>query len=202
MSKKEFIKDVDSYVIEKLEKLGFTKKKELFYLPIDENTIGVIALPRATRYSKEAFSIAPVIGVINKQVEEIVHELTGQKRKGLTKSEFLGYLMPENSYREWEFHKSIPISFVARNMIKNIKKYGIPWMKKLSNMRYLAEEMEKDLAIPGGHYEALPIIWFLLGEKERAFNHINKVFEKVKGKNPQFEEEYKQFVDKLLQKFS
>jgi len=198
MSKKELIKKVDAYVTKKLEKLGFKKKKGLFYLPIDENTTGVIALPRATRYSKEAFSIAPVIGVINHQLEKLVYDLTGKKQSGLTKSESLGYLMPAQSYREWEFNKSIPISMVANNMIKSIKKYGIPWMKKLSNLQFLTEEMEKENA----YYYTLPIIWLLLGKREKALNILNKALEKAKSKNSQLQEEYEQFITNLLEKFS
>jgi len=184
---RDFSKAISSSVERELKKHSFEKKNEFFNWEINDETRGLIALDRIPYKQKNAFGIAVGVGVINIIVQNIVSEFLGQENlKDLaTISNGLSYLMPEHRWKEWAFRQSDANDSVIIDMMSAITKYGIPWMKRLSNMEAQIQELEsKPWAINGSERFDLPVLYLLKGNKDRAVEFTRNVIDTTNQYQP------------------
>jgi hypothetical protein len=196
----DLIQTIESSIKEELKADGFKRRGKYGILTasIDGNTYGWLGLNRATYKAEKVVLINPVIGIHNKKMWEIYDELLdydGAKNWIATFGRPLGYYMPENTYRTWEFFHGKSIKPGVKDIVSNVRKYGIPWMKKLCNLEYLADTLEKYNAIDYNIFQ-LPLVWFLAGDREKAFTCANKYLERRKG-DDELLDRYNNFITKL-----
>ena len=152
---KELRKKVMLLLEEKLLEFGFEKKMlNTFVRQLDDNRIQNIGFTFANCGQKYSFYLNPVIGVAYKNVNRLAAQLNNAlpfkypEYVYATISTPLGYLMPENTFKEWKF--SNPDD--EDNLV-----YGL--------------ECDK-FHIGEVKYDLLPIFYYLRGNNERALQCI------------------------------
>jgi len=103
--------------------------------------------------------------------------------------------MPDNYYRDWKFHAGENIEAGVEEIVWNIREYGIPWMKKLCDLNYLAAAMERYRPVDYIVFD-LPLVWLLAGDKEKALTCADKYLEKRKN-DKELRERYDNFIAKV-----
>ena len=154
---KEQMTKIKSILNERLVKYGFKKRGyDYFVRMADEDIIQNIGFGIATYGEKHVRYLNPSIGVIYKDVNKLeLHLRNLEKTKypeyvGLMVGSALGYLMPENSYREWRFSDSqgdgylLPIFHYLNGNNKRALECIDEFIKKLSASSYL-EDYEIDI---------------------------------------------------------
>ena len=152
---KELRKKVMLLLEEKLLEFGFEKKMlNTFVRQLDDNRIQNIGFTFANCGQKYSFYLNPVIGVAYKNVNRLAAQLNNAlpfkypEYVYATISTPLGYLMPENTFKEWKFSNPEDVE----NLV-----YGL--------------ECDK-FHIGEVKYDLLPIFYYLRGNNERALQCI------------------------------
>lgn len=181
------------------DRIGFKKKKYNFYKPINEDVYATLGFGLALHRVREHIYVNATVGVLHKNIEEFKKKLTGynnlevmQPTSGLQ----IGYLMPENIYKEWDFIENTDNSHVFEDILINIQTYGFPYQEKMKDFDNLLEAFEK--RVPGILNQArdryLPIFYYLKGDKQKGLKAIEEAIERQK--KPMTEEEI-EFLKKL-----
>jgi hypothetical protein len=158
---------------DRLAGLGFEKRKPgIFSSVIAENVVGWIGLNTATRGRKDALEINPVVGVRNQRVEQLVAELVGDAFDDLippTVAGNVGYLSPGHKYLAFTFSDSGSNEDVADGLCDAVKVYGLPFMRRMVDLRSLVEEMQTTrLGMPEQLNYRIPVGIWLLDEADQA----------------------------------
>ena len=200
---KDLIKSVESAVMESLRLLGFEKKRGVRIKMLNDETFGWVGLNRGDYPAEKEISINPVMGVYNLRVRKLYEELMEREPSKYlipVTSSPLGYLMPENNYREWFFQHGIEIRPNLKDMIDSIKQYGLPWMEKQTDWKVLVE-VAKTNGLQGFREYIPPTIWLAYGEKEKAIEYGEEALskKKMKGDAKKYVDQYAKFLDKIKQ---
>ena len=170
---KEQMTKIKSILNERLVKYGFKKRGyDYFVRMADEDIIQNIGFGIATYGEKHVRYLNPSIGVIYKDVNKLeLHLRNLEKTKypeyvGLMVGSALGYLMPENSYREWRFSDNEDVTKEANSMADAIINYGFPYLDLLSDRTELIYGLEIGKYSQGDGY-LLPIFHYLQGKKKQ-----------------------------------
>ena len=195
MSYKELKNNVLNYLEIKLSDIGFKKSKYVYLYEKDKNSIFVIGLNDSKQQTKDRLFINPVMGLIVKPAEELLFKLTGYdslKNKISTISRPLGYLMPENTYKIWEFGNNLDNPRIIDHLFNTILNYGIPFIEKCTNYQYIINEFTTGkVGLPFEKDYKIPILLFLNGQINEAFQYI----EMNKKKNIEFYLPYNEFAN-------
>jgi hypothetical protein len=182
-----FKKEVEKNLTEICKVLGFKKKKYNFYKPLNTEVFATIGFGIAIHSKKGHVYVNVTIGVFYKNVEELKAKLTGynnnldfmQPTIGIQ----IGYLMKENSFKEWDFTENKDNSIVYNDLFKNIQNYGFEYHEKMKNIDNLLESIEK--RVPGvlnhAREKYLPIIYYLKGNKIKGIEFIDKTINMYKS---------------------
>ncbi len=215
-----------------LNQMGLRKRAGLFRWVVQENVLGSLGLNYATYGGSHMVDINPVVGVAQLGVERLVAELGLPKSPKYRKYEFpkyvpatycapLGYLTPENTYRQWRFwaDKASAKAFheewvdwddVFRDMLGAFQRYGIPFVEEYTSLPALCREMATGrLGHPGVKPYRLPVACFLLGdaagaraalddELARRRDHADKATGESLQHAQQYLADYREFADRLL----
>lgn len=133
--------DTDKELKRRLALLGFKKKGHFFErvyndtkqsLGFGHSTYGL----KDTRFYSLSFYIEciPIIELKNK-LDVSVSPIGNN----------IGYLMPENSYKEWMLRKSDSEEYMSElieSILESIEKYALPYMNSLSTLSKLCLEIE------------------------------------------------------------
>lgn len=182
---KELTKKVMLLLGEKLIEFGFKKKMlNTFVRQLDDNRIQNIGFTFANCGQKYSFYLNPVIGVSYKNVNRLDAQLNNAlpfkypEYVYATISTPLGYLMPENTFREWKFSNQEDVEIEVDSMANAIIKYGLPYLNEFSDEDNLVYGLECDkFHIGEEKYDLLPIFYYLRGNKERALQCIENAIE-------------------------
>lgn len=192
MNTSEVRKIVDTKVKTELAKLGFQKKNWYFLRDINEETIGRIGLNHSS-YKGQGFAEAPMVGVKNTMVQQLIRELVPDKETwsehedGWPAAVFsanIGYFMPIHKWIEWHFINEDEIDEVIQNMIGSIKEYAIPAMKRMSDREGLLEELKIRRFLNPDPGLITPALLLLLGRKVEAIEFTQKVIEGINNWEP------------------
>lgn len=194
-------KDFEKIITEKIKPLSFSKKKYVYIKEVDEQTIGTIGFGIASNRVPGSLFINPVVGIFNKQVEEIYCQLTGYdsiKTHQATVGTNVGFLIPpENYYKEWELSDSC-IDNVTADIIEKIVTYGLPFIEKYRNPNELLKCLEeRRYILEITRIYKLPIMYYLLGYKDKALEYVDTVSNNFKDKNNVDAERYLGFTQKF-----
>jgi hypothetical protein len=94
----------------------------------------------------------------------------------------IGDLMPQNKYIDWRLAENDSDDYYLR-MIKDIieveRLYVLPYIEKISTIRYFVEALESDTVRFSYDRMSVPIAYLLLGEKEKALKYIDERMDKL-----------------------
>ena len=179
-----FKKDVEKGLSAICDKIGFKKKQYYFIKPIDDNAIATLNFGFILHKTKGHIYINVGVGVSHKAIEELYAKLTELNKPVFkpTISLQIGYLMPENSYKEWDFIENADNSSVYENLLHCIQTYGFKYQEKWKDLDNLLETFEK--IAPGILNQArdryLPILYYLKGDKQKGLKVIADAMERQK----------------------
>lgn len=181
---------------DELKAAGFRPHKNVYIRDLAEGYLGSVGLMKAAYTAEQKYLITPIVGVFGTEVErqvacwwEVRREMLDRKYKYHmpTVSTALGYIMPENTFKSWYFSPDEETLPLARNLVKCVIDYGVPWMNNLADLRALLELISKEGAsTPGLSEYAIPAIYWVLGEEEKAREYARQVIELTDKRGPDY----------------
>lgn len=179
-----FQKDIQKGLVEVCQDMGFGKTKYYFVKNKDGEVIDTLHFGMVTQSLRGHIIVNVTVGASHRKVEELYAKLTGNKNLILktTIGSQLGYLMPENDFKEWDFIEGQDNSNVFNNLSYCIKTYGFPYQETMSDFNNLFKAFEKRepgiLHFTRDRY--LPILYYLKGEKQKGLQFIEEAIERQK----------------------
>lgn len=193
-------KQVNALLKEICGSLGYVYKKkgDIFLKQYSTNVISTIGFMIASYQIKGHRLIAPLIGVIHEDVEKILREVSTNeyiKKYPYTNTIFkhIGYIMPMHDWKEWDFIEPGTTSEAVINDLKeSLVRYSDIYCQRFSKLEdvIVAAEGKYWNAFNYGLFERLPIMYYLIGRKQKGIDFINKSLAKYDGADMLFTEEY------------
>jgi hypothetical protein len=183
-----------------LRKHGFVaKRRGLLLQPCPNKTVtGVLGLNLATWTPPESVQVNPVVGVRHVPLEKAMKALDGQETPWSAVRQPLGYLMPENMLRQWEFKRSQDPSPIAEELADTVARYGQPFIEKWSDWRTYAREIADSGLLPKTELPiVLPVIAALDGDRERADRIIRDELDRIGEAADVYSAGYREFATRF-----
>lgn len=175
-------KEVEKGLADICSRIGFKKKQYYYVKSIDNNVIATLHFGMATRTDKGHIYVNVTIGVSHKNVEELYAKLTSNNNPLLQSTIGLqiGYLMPGNSFKEWDFAENGDNSYLYEDILKNIQIYGFAYQEKMKGFDNLLEAFEKRASgiLNQAQDRYLPILYYLKGDKQKGLKAIEEAIER------------------------
>lgn len=125
---KDMIKAAFSAMTEKLETLGFKKRKPyIFTMALSEDVFCWVGLSKAVR-GGDVLEINPTVGVRNQKLERKLAELLEEPFNEFSPPTLvgnIGYLSPSDPYKSYHFSQKEGASQVASEMAADISSAGV-----------------------------------------------------------------------------
>ena len=188
--------DTDKELKRRLALLGFKKKGHFFErvyndtkqsLGFGHSTYGL----KDTRFYSLSFYIEciPIIE-LKKKLDVSVSPIGNN----------IGYLMPENSYKEWMLRKSDSEEYMSElieSILESIEKYALPYMNSLSTMSELCCEIElrNVVLMRLDNLKWRILLYYIMGDINMLNNTINNADIGLHEKDVIL---YKKFIEKCL----
>ena len=171
---------------EHFSQYGFKRKKLNNYIRIkDGNVIQDIGFTTTTHGERHVIYLNPVVGVIYKDVDEIMVQLREGTNSCLEMytpmiSLPIGYLMPDNDFKEWKFTIDKDVNEDVDNMARAIINYGLPYLEELSNMDQVIHGLVASQYSYIGEAKdyILPVLYYLHGNSEQALKTVEESIKK------------------------
>ncbi len=178
---------------------GFKKRSgQIFTQKISDETIGWLGLNRAVLISDKLIEINPVIGVRHQPTEKLLAEVLEEKFHPYippTVSIHLGYVTPKMDYTPWFFPINKNPSKQIDILAEAIKSYGLPFMHSNKELKTLTLATENQgLGILEQTKYRLPVMHYLLGNKEYANIIINKELKNKEKRKDLAAQYYRKFA--------
>lgn len=161
--------------------LGFKKKGHYFIKSVSDNIIHTISFGKTSYAVKGHTFLNPFVGIGYRDVNELENKLSNVKYcECPTMWQGLGYLMPEDEYKEWDFINDGNNDEVLSDMFSNLFHYGEFYWTRLSNFDELLNAVyvrEKGL-LNDRRERLLPILYYMKGEKEKGVEFIYETIER------------------------
>jgi hypothetical protein len=172
---------------QRMKNLGFKKKQFHFYKQWNENVYMTISFGISSfRLSGHRF-VSPTIGICYVDVSRLYEQLSGReiiKNIYPTVSEGLGYIMPVNTYKEWDFVENQDNTATYDDMFNAITTYGFAYITAKDRHNRIVDFFKNREKAP---CQILSISYFLNGEKEKGLQVFNDFIERM-SKRPTDEE--------------
>ena len=173
--------NIDNLLKSYLSNFGFKQKGYDFVKPISDNIIHTIGFGKSVYAVKGHTLINPFIGVGYRDINKLYADLCDVKFcECPTLWQGLGYLMPENDYKEWDFINDGNNDEVLSDMFTNLFHYGEQYWIRLSDFDELFNAVyirEKGL-LNDRRERLLPILYYMKGEKEKGIKFIQETIER------------------------
>jgi hypothetical protein len=196
---REFIKEINKGISEMCKEIGFKKKQYFFIKPYTENVIAVLCWGIYTRQMRGHVFVSAFVGVTYKDVEELFCKLCGIDNPvfDFTILKQIGYVMPEDSYKEWDFVEGSDNSGIFKDLFRHIKTYGFEYFEKMKDFNNLFQTFEKGSVLNISRDRRLPILYYLKGEKEKGLKFIEEALERQQhGGVEDFDMDYPDFAER------
>lgn len=181
-----------------LEPLGFTRRRGLYVLPIDELRFGWLGLNRAT--SGVVLRIHPNIGVGHQAISDLVE--AGRPRPPKSPR----YPMPvifaplytlfDGGYVTWDITTEDDVEPTVRNLTEVVGRVAIPFMHRFVTLEDFIDGMLAGLISGDADYN-LPAALMLAGRKAEAETELRSGLDKRVGHEGEWAESYRRFADFL-----
>jgi hypothetical protein len=185
-----------------LQALGFVKSKGEFLKRYSPSLDGWLGLNLAERNLPDALAINPVVGVRHVALNSILDRLRDDVPVGPKPvvCSPLGYLMPENSFREWEFTSRGDCVSIAKSMSSAVEAFGIPYIERLGDWDFFCRKIEE----PGFLLEheankVLPVVHAINGDRNRAKSLVDAELVKLLSREDVYAISYRSFSQRFLQ---
>ena len=116
------------------KEIGFKKKQYLFFIkPYTENVIAVLGFGIYTHQMPGHVFVGPFVAVTYKDVEELFCKLCGIDNPvfDFTFLKQIGYVMPEDSFKEWDMVEGSDNTGVFEDLFKHIKSQSFISFRKI-----------------------------------------------------------------------
>lgn len=192
-------RQINSILKEICSSLGFVYKKgDIFVKPYTANIISTIGFMIASYQVRGHRLIAPQVGVIFKDVEKILREVSGKEylKKYLytnTIHEHIGYIMPVHAWKEWDFiEPGTTPEEILDDLKESLSQYSEAYCRRFSNIEDIIAVAEGKAWNPSNYnlFERLPIMYYLTGCKQKGIDFINKALDVFLEADMLFTEEY------------
>lgn len=173
--------DIDNQLIANLIALGFKKKRHYFVKNINKNVFSTISFNTSVCTLKGHTLINPFVGVGYIDVNQLYLTLCDVKNCVCpTIWQGLGYLMPDNNYKEWDFINEGNNDDVLSDMFSAILLYGEQYWKRLSDFDELfkAVYIRETGLINDRRERLLPVLYYMKGEKQKGVEFIEKTIKR------------------------
>lgn len=170
-------KNIERSISEGIKTMGFKKKKYFYYKLLKPNIYATIDVSSFSAFHEKCRAYSIQIGILYENVEKIAYELTGIDKLALMKptmSTDIGYLMPENRFKRWEFSYEFSNEKEFSEMFKAIETYGNGYWEKYSNSDVFFHAFYiREAGIQNATRDKyLPILYYIRGEKEKGLQVI------------------------------
>jgi hypothetical protein len=170
--------------------IGLKKQQYCFVKSMNDNAIATLNFGIVRHFTKGHIYVNVVVGMFYKNIEDLYAKLSGNTNvyfKATTGLQ-IGYLMPEQSFKEWDFNENIDNTDLFNEIFNCIQKYAFAYYKKMQHIKEFAIQLQdRDKHVLGGIDIYLPILYYLNGEKQKGLECIAAAIEKKK--NPKTNEE-------------
>ena len=179
-------KELEKYLKEMCQEMGFKKAKYTYYRQINDDFIANVMFPCASYQVKHHILVACAVGITSISVENIIRqcaELTYLKEYDSTIQTNIGYIAPQNHYMEWDCSEQTCTSILFKDIQTTIEKYAYPFFNRYSNLGSL------ERSILNGEFHTttdrdilLAIIAYLREDKVLAQGYLDKFVKKRQDK--------------------
>ncbi len=172
LSPKEMTKGLQGVFREQLEPLSFKAKGTTFIRQRCPEAYDQVHIGFRTynEYEKNApfFGADITVAIDSQPVARLYAQLAGEpyhQERLLTFALNIGYVMPRKSFLDWKFRRNQFPEKVAREMMEDTLKYGLPYLEQFDNWEAIYAETARLEARPRIRG---PIIKYLMGKPEEA----------------------------------
>ena len=164
--------------------------------------LGVVAVGVASKYaSAGAADVTAYVGLRVEAVEAVVSNICESKRtdyRERTAVTGLGYLMPENRWREWPIDAESATS-VAIELCNAIESSGLPWLRTLATD---ADELLAQIKASPGFDQATGLTRYAVilaqaGRVDDAMGSVNERSAALEGRSDPAAEVTRRAIDRL-----
>lgn len=203
LNSKEFSKKVYSNLYIGLETLRFEKKKpKILTTSLTPDVLFWVGFNTAIKQGG-TLEINAVVGVRNQVVERQLSELLEEPFNELTPPTLvgnIGYQMPVNRYTPYLFTTVEDITTVCGQLCNDIKTYGLPFAKRITDLVSLLDAMQSArFCIPEQIDYRIPVTQLLLCMFKEASVFIQKKLDKMGSRIDPAACRYKLFAKKVME---
>ncbi|MEU4556691.1 hypothetical protein [Micromonospora violae] len=183
-----------------LKQYGYTLKRRgiLLQPSIDESVTGWLGLNLATWDLPAKMEINPVVGVRHVQLERALVELAGWPRPVSSVSKPLGYLMPQNTFVQWEFSSGGDVESVAADLAEAVHAYGQPFIDKWSDWKTFSTEIsDSTLLLDNQKFFILPLVAVINNDRASAKSWLEQELGRIEDKSDVYANSYREFAHKV-----
>jgi len=163
----------------RLKNLGFKKKQYYYYKQWDNSTSLTISFGISSFKLPRHRFVNPDIGICYVDVNRLYEQLSGRETTNNiypTVSEGLGYIMPINTFKKWDFVENQDNTGSFDDMFNAIITYGFSYITQKDRHNRIVDFFKT--REKAGH-QILSISYFLNGEKEKGLQVFNEFLERI-----------------------
>lgn len=179
-----------------LTSIGFRKEGYVFVYKMSVGFLGWLGLIERV-YVDGSVAVAPNVGVRADEVTALVSTLSGRNPL-VTVSSNLGYVMPQSSYYRQLFRDENDIQHGARELCDVVRVFGLSFMRRHDTLEAIRDSLEMHLALESNASYALPVVYFLLGEKRLARERVESRLSKLKRTPSPATDQYAAFAERFI----
>ena len=156
---------VEKKLKERMIKLGFKKKGEVFFKPINDNLYATVSFGSHSHMIVGHFHVDPHIGICNLRVNQLSLSLKGIEMTPLFPTTSTNLEMILKCDSRYVFVKDDDNVEMMDVLISDIQKGGEMFWTKMSDLDNLFEYCKM-------HFQLAPVLYYLRGEKEKGLQFM------------------------------
>jgi hypothetical protein len=183
-----------------LRRYGFTPRRRgvLLQARDGKEVTGWLGLNLATWGLPANLQINPVVGVRHVALEKALVDLASWKAPVACVAKPLGYLMPRNTFAQWDFPADGDLAAIAENLATAVASYGQPFIDKWADWNTFSAEIEHaGLLLENEKPFVLPLVAAINGDRQRAESLIARELERVGDAPDVYSTGYRAFAEKF-----
>jgi hypothetical protein len=181
--------------------LGFKKRnKDKYAMTLGKPGIfGTVFIASHSRAG--VFSVYVVVGIRDKEIEEEMQRCMGHGPRSTFLSSIstpLGYLTPENSFKEYQLDDEDKVFEYIDSISGQIKKYAMPFFNEYGSREKICECFNlKKYAGGDSLCYRVPIALKLIGQEETAKSYVRDYLAALHAEGSWVFDQYQQFSDRF-----
>ncbi|GLZ62320.1 hypothetical protein [Micromonospora sp. NBRC 107095] len=193
-------KDSQDACASALRRYGFVPKRRGILLQPRgvKDVTGWLGLNLATWALPAKMQINPVVGVRHVPLEKALVELADWKAPVACVSKPLGYLMPRNTFAQWDFPAGGDLVAIAEDLAAAVAGFGQPFIDKWANWDTFSEGVtDAGLLLDNQKLFVLPLVAAINGDRRRAESLIEQELDRIDDAPDVYSKSYRLFAEKF-----